>query len=214
MDMLSQNEARVLGVLMEKEVTTPDQYPLSLNSLTSGCNQKSSREPVIQLTEAEVLDSVSSLIEKHIVLEDSGFGSRVIKYKHRFCNTEFGKLTLTGQEFAIICLLLLRGPQTPGELRSRSGRMCQFKDVAETESVLNHLMSREDGPFVRKLPREPGKRESRFQQLIAEETLSVDAQPSETTEDNQQGNLEQRVKTLELQVATLISTIEDLKNDR
>ena len=163
---LSAYEARVIGSLIEKEQTTPEQYPLSLNALTNACNQKSSREPVMSLDEGIVQETVDGLIKKRLVSEKTGFGSRVVKYQHRFCNTDFGDLAFSPQELGIICVLLLRGAQTPGELRIRSERLCKFNDVHETEAVLERLMQREDGPFVVRLPREPGKRESRYAHLF------------------------------------------------
>ncbi len=126
-------EARVIGCLIEKEVTTPDQYPLSLNALTNACNQKSNREPVMSLSEADVLDAVDALIERRLVSDESGFNSRVSKYQHRFCNTEFGDLQLTEQEKGIVCCMLLRGAQTPGEIRTRTNRLATFNDVKEVE---------------------------------------------------------------------------------
>ncbi len=162
-------EARVIGSLLEKEITTPEQYPLSLNALTAACNQKSSRDPVMNLTEAEVQNLLDDLLKKHLVGEQSGFGSRVSKYKHRFCNTGFGGFEFSTQEIGILCLLLLRGPQTAGELRTRSQRLCHFDDVEETERVLQGLSQRDDGPFVARLPREPGKRESRYRHLFGDD---------------------------------------------
>ena len=162
-------EARVIGSLLEKEITTPEQYPLSLNALTAACNQKSSREPVMQLNEIEVQHTIDGLIKKHLVSEQSGFGGRVPKYKHRFCNAGFGGFEFSAQELGLICQLLLRGPQTPGELRIHSQRLCHFDDVNQTEQVLQSLIARADGPFVARLPREPGKRESRYRHLFTEE---------------------------------------------
>jgi uncharacterized protein YceH (UPF0502 family) len=166
---LTPYEARVIGCLLEKQRTTPEQYPLSLNALTNACNQKSSRDPVMELDESTVQDTVDALMKRHYVTDKSGFGSRVTKYQHRFCNTEFGPLKFSDQETGIICVLLLRGPQTPGELRTRTERMCKFHDVHEVEKTLERLMQRDDGPFVAKLPREPGKRESRFAHLFCGE---------------------------------------------
>src|SRR5487761_1774356 len=162
-------EARVIGCLIEKQVTTPDQYPLSLNSLVAACNQKSNRDPVMSLDEPTVQCTLDTLSRKHLVLERSGFGSRVPKYQHLFCNTEFGTLKFSPQELAIVCELLLRGAQTPGELRSRASRLCRFGDVTEVEAVLDRLAAREDGPFVLRLAREPGKRESRYAHLFSGE---------------------------------------------
>ena len=162
-------EARVIGCLIEKQITTPDQYPLSLNALVNACNQKSNRDPVLELEERTVQQTLDDLGRKHFVVEKSGFGSRVPKYQHRFCNTEYGTLKLDPQELAIVCELLLRGPQTPGELRSRAARMAPFTDVSEVEAALTRLSEREGGPFVVRLAREPGRRESRYAHLFSGE---------------------------------------------
>jgi uncharacterized protein YceH (UPF0502 family) len=158
-------EARVIGALIEKEITTPDQYPLSLNALTNACNQKSNRDPVMDLSEAVVQEAVDSLLKRYLVGKASGYGSRVVKYRHRFCNSEFGDLKLPPQEVAVLCELLLRGPQTPGELRTHGERLCPLGDVQRVEAALDALMSREE-PFVVKLAREPGRRESRYAHLF------------------------------------------------
>ena len=164
---LSPIEARIIGCLVEKQITTPDQYPLSLNALLLACNQKSNRHPVLDLDEATVQDTLDQLARKHLVIERSGFGSRVPKYQHRFCNTEFGTFKLSPQELAIACELLVRGPQTPGELRGRASRMAPFADVSQVETVLESMVSREDGPLVVRLPREPGRRDSRWAHLFS-----------------------------------------------
>jgi uncharacterized protein YceH (UPF0502 family) len=163
----NQIEQRIIGVLLEKEITTPDQYPLSLNLLTTGCNQKSNREPVLELSEAEVLDAVDGLIAKRIVVRDEAVSGRVDKYRHRFCNTEFGDLQFSEQQLAVVCVLLLRGPQTPGELRSRTNRLANFAQVSEVEQVLQDLQQQS---LVQQLPRQPGKRESRYQHLFISST--------------------------------------------
>ena len=124
------NEARVIGCLMEKSVITPDQYPLSLNALVNACNQKSSREPVLSLEQNVVQRTVNDLIAKRLVMIQE-FGSRVDKYQQRFCNTHFAEIKFSPAEFAVVCLLLLRGPQTPGELKAHSGRLHEFADPAE-----------------------------------------------------------------------------------
>ena len=160
-------EARVIGCLIEKQITTPDQYPMSLNALVNACNQKSNRDPVLELEERIVQPTLDDLGRKHFVVEKSGFGSRVPKYQHRFCNTEYGTLKLDPRELAIVCELLLRGPQTPGELRSRAARMASFTDVSEVEAALTRLSEREDGPFVTRLAREPGRRDSRYAHLFS-----------------------------------------------
>lgn len=160
-------EARVIGVLLEKEKTTPDQYPLTLNSITTACNQKSNREPVMELNEGEVQRTLDDLREKNLLFEVSGTGSRVLKYKHRFCNTEFNSLKFSEQQKAIICVLLLRGPQTPGELRTRTNRLAEFANVVEVEQALSSLADHNGEEIVVKLEREPGKRESRYAHLFS-----------------------------------------------
>ena len=168
-------EARVIGCLIEKEITTPDQYPLSLNALTTACNQKSNREPVLELAASEVQAVVDGLMKKHLVTARSGgAGGRVTRYRHRFCNTQFGDLKLAPREVAILCELLLRGAQTPGELRSRANRLAALHDVSEVEAALADLAAREE-PLVAKLPREPGRRESRWMQLFTGEAPPVAA---------------------------------------
>ena len=194
---LSPNEARVIGCLLEKEVTTPDQYPLSLNALTNACNQKTNRDPVLELSEAVVQQAVDSLMKKYLVSDKSaGYGGRVTKYKHRFCNTEFGSLKFSKQEFGIICVLLLRGPQTPGELRARTNRLCEFADSEQVEATLKNLMAREDGPFIARLPRAAGARESRYAHLFSGVIESVEE--SAAAEEAAPGaGLSQRVSQLE-----------------
>ena len=204
---LSLNETRVIGCLLEKESTTPDQYPLSLNALTLACNQKSNREPVMQLEESEVQETLDLLAEKRLIREESGFGSRVVKYKHRFCNTEFSELQFTPGQRAIVCVLLLRGPQTPGELRTRTQRLHEFANVQEVESALQALAERENGPLVVRLAREPGKRESRFAHLFSGE---VTAATTETT-SSEPGSLSQRVSALEATLSNQQQLIDELR---
>ena len=166
---LTAHEARVIGCLIEKQIATPDQYPLSLNALTNACNQKSNRHPVLALEEREVQAVVDALMRRQLVLEKSGFGSRVPKFQHLFCNTQFGSLKFSPQGTAIICELLLRGPQTPGELRTHAARLAPLHDVSEVELELEDLATRPDGPFVARLTREPGRRESRYMHLFSGE---------------------------------------------
>lgn len=217
MDMkLSQLEARIIGCLLEKESTTPDQYPLTLNALTTACNQKSNRDPVMSLSDAEVLDAAQALIASRLVTDESAFGSRVSKFQHRFCNTEFGNLKLTKQEVAVTCVLLLRGPQTPGEIRTRTNRLCSFTDVSEVESVLQGMANREDGGLVVRLPREPGKRESRFAHLFSGEvdvsapTVALASEPSSQVDNTRLEKLEQEVSDLKEEVKTLKALLEEL----
>lgn len=207
---LTPYEARVVGCLLEKEVTTPDLYPLTLNSLTTAANQKSNREPVYSLTEAEVLDAVESLKSKRLVSDLEGFGSRVTKYQHRFCNTEFGSLQFSEQEKGIVCVLLLRGPQTPGELRTRTNRLCEFTDVQHVESVLGGLVEK---GHVAQLPREPGKRESRYIHLFGSEV--PDMQPvTLTSSESSDYSLAGRVEALEHEVAELKALVNQLLDNQ
>jgi uncharacterized protein YceH (UPF0502 family) len=202
-------EARVIGALIEKEITTPDQYPLSLNALVNACNQKSNREPVMELDEAQVQDTVDGLVKKHMVSEKTAFGSRVTKYRQRFCNTEFGSLTFSPQELGILCVLLLRGAQTPGELRTRTSRLCRFDDVQQAEDVLDRLMEREDGPFAARLPREPGKRESRYVQLFSEAPKFTESPVCR--EGTVAGADAERLDRLEQQVIELFREVGELR---
>src|SRR5277367_3196609 len=199
---LSATEARVIGCLIEKEITTPDQYPLSLNALTNACNQKTNREPVLELGESVVQQAVDSLMRKYMVSDKSaGYGGRVTKYKQRFCNTEFGSLKFSPQELGVICVMLLRGPQTPGELRSRTNRLCDFADAGQVEATLKNLMSREDGPFIARLARAPGARESRYAHLFSGSIESApEAQDDEAQSPSGAPTLSERVSTLEQQV--------------
>jgi uncharacterized protein YceH (UPF0502 family) len=166
---LSPEQQRVIGVLLEKEVTTPEQYPLSLNALTLGCNQKSTREPVVNFTESDVQAVLDQLREKKLTFEQSGSTSRVLKYRHRFCNTEFSDLQFSCQQKAIICLLLLRGPQTPGELRTRSNRLTQFANVDEVELALEQMQDLAGEQLVMQLPRQRGKRDCRYAHMLGEQ---------------------------------------------
>jgi hypothetical protein len=176
---LDAQEARIIGCLIEKQIATPDQYPLSLNALVAACNQRSNRDPVMDLGEIDVQAALDRLSRRQLVLERSGFGSRVRKYQHLFCNTEFGSLKFSPRGTAIVCELLLRGPQTPGELRSRASRLAPFGDVDEVEAELETLIARPDGACVVRLPREPGRREARYAHLFGGdldlEALAADA---------------------------------------
>lgn len=207
---LNPQEARVIGCLLEKQVTTPEQYPLSINGVVTACNQKTNREPVMTLSEAQVQDQLDTLVKRHYLRTVSGFGNRVTKYEQRFCNSEFGDLKLSTAEVALVTTLLLRGAQTPGELRGRAQRMHEFGDMAEVESTLERLANREDGPFVVRLPREPGKRESRYMHLFSGEVdvqAMVSAQQDAPLIDD---DLRSRVDALEGEVAELKQRLDSL----
>ncbi len=207
---LTSLETRIIGCLLEKETTTPDQYPLSLNSLVNACNQKSNREPVMALKDAEVQNVLDDLAKRFLISDKAGYGSgRTTKYKHRFCNTEYGALKFSPQERGILCALFLRGAQTPGELRTHTQRMCEFTEVAETESVLSTLMEREDGPFVARLPRAPGAREFRYMHQFSGELESVENIPL-VPGTSEQSPLSLRVAQLEILVAGLRQDLDAL----
>ncbi len=222
---LSAIEARIIGALIEKQITTPDQYPLSLNALINACNQKSNREPLLQLDEPTVKFVVEGLGRRHFVVEKSGFGSRVPKYQQVFCNTEFGSLKFTPQETAIVCELLLRGPQTPGELRSRAPRMAEFPDPGVVESVLEGLANRAGGAIVAQLAREPNRRDSRWAQLFEElpesarlatagEVAANKASDAAIVRAPSNAELTARVALLEGEIAALRAELAALKQER
>jgi len=214
---LTAHEARVIGCLIEKQITTPDQYPLSLNALTSACNQKSNRDPVLALGEREVQALVDGLMRRQLVLERSGFGSRVPKFQHLFCNTQYGSLKFSPQQTAIVCELLLRGPQTPGELRTHAARMAPLHDVSEVETALEDLATRPDGPFVARLAREPGRRESRYMHLFSGEApplVEADVEPPLRSAQAGAPALGERVAALEAAVAALRQELAALKAGR
>jgi len=211
---LSPLEARILGALIEKEITTPDQYPLSLNALTNACNQKTNRDPVLSLDDRTVQETLDGLSKRHLVLERSGFGSRVVKYRHRLCNGDHNPLQLSPQELAVICELLLRGPQTPGELRTRAQRLAPFADLSEVEATLARLTAREDGPFVTKLARQPGSREARYAQLFTDlpEPAAADQSAEPAATDARGPGIGVRIAALEAEVARLAEEVQTLKS--
>jgi uncharacterized protein len=205
-------EARVIGSLIEKQITTPDQYPLSLNALTSACNQKNNRDPVLDLNERAVQQVLDGLVRKHLVIERSGFGSRVPKYQHVFCNTEFGSLKFSPVETGIICELLLRGPQTPGELRTRAARLCDLADVSQVEAALTALSNHPSGPFIVRLAKEAGRRESRYMHLFSGAVEAATEQtPASTIPALELPDDDTRIGRLEALVENLCKEVESLK---
>ncbi|EOX7387844.1 YceH family protein [Enterobacter roggenkampii] len=206
---LNGTEARVIGCLLEKQVTTPEQYPLSVNAVTMACNQKTNREPVMNLSEHDVQEVLDALVKRHYLRTVSGFGNRVTKYEQRFCNSEFGDLKLSSAEVAVITTLLLRGAQTPGELRTRASRMHEFSDMQEVEQTLEGLASREDGPYVVRLAREPGKRESRYMHLFSGD-VDISVKSSATDMNAGDDDLVARVAALEDEVAGLKQRLDAL----
>lgn len=209
-EVLNEREARVIGCLIEKSIVTPDQYPLTLNALTNACNQKSSRDPVMSLQPGEVQHTVRGLEARHLVRTEENFKSRTDKYSQRFCNTRYSDLQLDAAQVAIVCLLLLRGAQTPGELRARSGRLHTFADNADVVAALDGMIERDGDPLVVKLPRTPGRKDSEYMHLFggpvdvdayvdaAEETRAV-APPQRSGV----AELSERVDRLERELAEL-----------
>jgi len=198
-------ELRVLAVLAEKEGLTPDNYPMSLNAIVNGCNQLSSRDPVMQISEAVVLDTLQRLAERKLVNAISQAGARVVKYEHRMRI----KWTLEQDKLAVLTILMLRGLQTAGEIRTRSGRLHEFKTVADVETALQFLIDKYP-PLVVKLERAPGTKESRYGQLLGGEITIVagSEQTSSSASNLTQGG---RIAQLEEEVAALRGEMEDLK---
>lgn len=201
--VLSDVECRVLGALIEKDITTPDYYPLSLNALVNACNQKNNREPVMSLDENTVRDALLTLQEKRLAGPASGADSRVTKYEHRSQEV----FNFTRAETAIMDVLLLRGPQTPGELRGRTDRMYRFQELSDVQSTLQRLMQRET-PLVKMLPRQPGTKESRYAHLLAGDGEGYLAPPEIMTAP---AHDDERVARLETEVAELRRELADLR---
>lgn len=175
MNLLNDIEVRVLGSLMEKQMTTPEYYPLTLNALLHACNQISNRDPVVSFDEKTIAQALESLREKNLAYVFYGADSRVPKYKHVMPEI----FHLSRPETAVLCVLMLRGPQTIGELRGRTGRMYEFADLTEVESTVEKLAAREDEPLIKRLPRQAGKKDSRYAHLLAGE-IAVEEQPART----------------------------------
>lgn len=205
--LLTENEVRVLGALIEKDITTPEYYPLSLNALVNACNQKSNRDPVMQLDENAVRDALAALQEQRLAGPASGADSRVTKYEHRAQEV----FNFTRPETAVLCVLLLRGPQTPGELRGRTERMHRFETLDDVQAALQKLMQREP-PLVKVLPRQPGTKESRWVHLLAGDVVVPEApQAASAALDRSTGD-EERISRLEEELAALRREVGELKD--
>src|SRR5579884_2526381 len=203
-------EARVLGSVIEKDITTPDYYPMSLNALVNACNQKNNRDPVMTLDEDAVREALSSLQSQRLAGPASGADSRVTKYEHRLQEV----YNFTRAEIAVLCVLLLRGPQTPGELRGRTERMHRFEDLDQVQAALQRLMDREP-PLAAILPRQPGTKEARYAHLMAGDVEHPPAEQQLTPATKMaraapEFDLRDRVAELEQTVAELRSRIEEL----
>ncbi|HMI51326.1 MAG TPA: YceH family protein [Candidatus Saccharimonadales bacterium] len=205
--VLNEIETRVLGALVEKEITTPEYYPLSLNALVNACNQKSNREPVMNLDESTVRGALRSLGDQLLTRSSSGSDSRVTKYEHRLQEA----FNFHRHEIAVLCVLLLRGPQTPGELRTRTERMYSFEDLDGVHSALQHLMKREP-PLAKILPRQPGTKESRYAHLLAGDVEAAAERHPETDSDSSPvAAVNERIVQLEEEIAGLRKEIGEMK---
>jgi len=204
--VLNPVEARVLGALLEKEITTPDYYPLSLNALVNACNQKSNREPVMNLQEEAVRDALRVLQENSLARSVSASDSRVTKYEHRLQEA----FNFDRREAAVICELLLRGPQTPGELRSRAERMHHFDELGEVQSTLQHLMNREPA-VVKVLARQPGTKESRYAHLLSGDVEAPAAARPDDSSAPATSAQKDRISQVESELVDLRADIADLK---
>ncbi len=207
---LNANEARIIACLIEKSIVTPDQYPMTLNALRNACNQKSSRDPMMSLTVADVQTTIRALEEKHIARTEDNFKSRTEKYSQRFCGTRYSDFQFDSAQIAVVCLLMLRGPQTPGELKARSGRLHAFTDNADVVLTLESLIERDGVPLVVKLPRTPGRRDSQYVHLFcgpvdvdAYESHSIAARVPKVTARESISELTERIEKLEGQVMEL-----------
>lgn len=192
---------------MEKSVVTPDQYPMTLNGLTNACNQKSSRHPVMNLEPGEVLRTVRSLKDKHLLRIEENFKTQVEKYTQRLCNTPFSDFQFDPPQYAVMTVLLLRGPRTPGELKANAGRLHTFADNADVLATLKSLIDREGGPVVAELPRTPGRRDSEYAHLLSGE-IDLSARPVAAPAPRSAAaagrpDLEARIAALEAEVAEL-----------
>jgi uncharacterized protein YceH (UPF0502 family) len=204
--VLSEVEARVLGALIEKDSTTPDYYPLSINALVNACNQKNNRDPVMSLNENAVRDALYTLQQKHLAGPAGGADSRVTKYEHRIQEV----FNFTRAETAVMDVLLLRGPQTPGELRGRTERMFRFEELSDVQATLQKLMQRTP-PLVKVLPRQPGTKEARYAHLLSGDVEGWEAPPETASASARSAGDDERVERLENEVAELRREMSELK---
>ncbi|MFT4632060.1 MAG: hypothetical protein ACI8PP_000419 [Candidatus Pseudothioglobus sp.] len=215
---LSLEDARIIGCLMEKAVTTPDQYPLTLNALTNACNQKSSRDPVMTMTAGHVQHTARALQEKFLIKNNENFRSGVEKYEQRLCNTPLTDYQLSAGEYAVLCLLLLRGPQTAGEIRARSPRLHVFDDNQAVADVFNDMINREAGAIIARLPKKSGRQDHEYMHLFAGDIASMpDDETPPASSDNatppavpKNRNDSGRINMLEARVAKLETALASL----
>src|SRR5205823_4102988 len=203
---LTETEVRVLGSLIEKDITTPDYYPLSLNALVNACNQKNNRDPIMSLDEDRVRHALNTLQEKRLAGPAGGADSRVTKYEHRLQEV----FNFDRREIAVVCVLLLRGAQTPGELRGRTDRMYRFEALDDVQSTVQRLMDREP-PLVRVLPRQPGTKESRYMHLFSGDTFPPIEPSHVAVTARSEDSDDQRITALEDEVSSLRKEVEELR---
>jgi len=212
---LNQSQIRVLGCLIEKQLTTPDYYPLTLSALTNACNQKSNRDPVMSLSESEVLDAIQGLIDLNMAREQQMAGARVLKYAHKLSGTLTKEFDCSQNELGVLSVLFVRGPQTVGEIRTRTSRMCNFESLADTEATLKTLSEKNNGPYVAAMAREPGRREIRYQHLfsadLAHEQTPMQATPQiQNTNTNELDELRAEVAALRTDLNSLTDIVNQL----
>ena len=209
--LLNPVELRVLGALIEKSKTTPDYYPMTLNALTAACNQKTSRHPVTDFDEETVVIALNSLKAQSLVATAVGGGSRVVKYKHNFTTVH----EIEPEQLAVLCLLMLRGPQTPGEINTNSARLYEFKSIEEVSSTLSRL-SNSETPYVRELVKRPGQKEARYMHLLSDQTEEDTNYNSELPQEPARkhvSELESRVANLEQQLAEVKETLNKITGE-
>ena len=214
-EILSNIEARIIGCMIEKSITTPDVYPLTLNALVSACNQNSGRDPMMSLQQGEVLHTIRALEYKTLVQMEENFKSRTEKFSQRFCNSRYSDNQFDPAQLAVVCLLLLRGPQTPGELKARSGRLHSFDDNSAVVVTCNSLIERDGDPLLVKLSRTPGRKDSEYMHTfcgpVDVEAYAAAAGTSSSSKSSKRSNvsdLEERVSRLEAELAELKAKIE------
>ena len=205
--VLTEPEIRVIGCLVEKEITTPEYYPLSLNSLLTACNQKTNRDPVVSYGECTVQEAIDRLRDKGLVILATGRDDRVAKYDNYFADA----LHLTAAQSAVMCVLMLRGPQTPGEIKQRAERLYEFANLAEVEETLEELTEREEGPLAVMLPRQPGRKEHRYAHLLGEAAESLMALEAGNQPEGSCAEAN-RIAQLEEQIVTLRTELQELRD--
>ena len=210
---LNPTQLRVLGCLIEKQLTTPEYYPLTLSALTNACNQKSNRDPVMSLSESAVLDAIKGLEAQYLAREKQLPGSRVAKYEHKLTGTLTDQFGFKDQEVAVLSILFLRGPQTPGEIRTRTQRSCDFSDITEVDKVLTNLADKNGTQYVKALPRQPGKREIRFCHLFGDEEFEGNSNDAllEVPQTNNSPHTQHEVSLLRDEVEQMRSELNELK---